>query len=82
MNFDWISPVLAGVQNVARDGEVLLVPQNCGYTGREVEKVLRRSGCETWGLMAINDTFTVSVPKGQANAARDALARAGIRTGR
>lgn len=77
--FDWISPTAAIIQDVARGGgETFLIPQTCGFTGKEIERVLRRAGCQTWGLMAINRTFTISVPKSQAELARRALIQHGI----
>ena len=77
--FDWISPAAAIIQDVARGGgETFLIPRDCGLTGREIQNTLRRAGCETWGLMIINHTFTISVPKGQAELARQTLNKYGI----
>lgn len=77
--FDWISPVAAIAQDIARGGSrTFLIPQDCGWTGREIEKMLRQAGCETWGLMAINQTFTISVPKNQSELAQQTLNKHGI----
>jgi len=77
--FDWISPTAAIITDIVRGGsETFLIPQDCGLTGKEIERLLRRGGCETWGLMAINRTFTISVPKEQGDRARQILIQNGI----
>lgn len=80
MSFDWISPLLAIAGDVANGGNTrtFLISANCGWTGREIERLLKRNGVTTWGLMVINGTFTISVRQSQAQRARDVLERAGL----
>ena len=61
-----------------RGGHTFLIPVNCGYSGREVIRLLRRYGCKTWGHMVINDTITITVPRNQAEWAARVLAWAGV----
>ena len=77
--FDWISPVLAILGNIARGpSTVFLVDMSCGYTGREVITYLRQYGVETWGHMIVNNYLTISVHESQADTARQLLAAAGL----
>ena len=80
-SFDWISPLWAILQDLTRGpAHTFLIDQTtgAGQTGREIENLLRRAGCQTWGAMWIGQTLTVSVPKTQAWPAWLALARAGV----
>ena len=80
-SFDWISPLWAILQDLTRGpAHTFLIDQDggAGLTGREIENLLRRAGCQTWGAMLIGDTLTVSVPKTQAWPGWLALARAGV----
>jgi len=79
MQFDWISPTLAIMQDVANGGSrTFLIPLNCGWTGREIDRLLKRHGIKTWGLMAISDVFLISVHKTQGKQALRVLIRAGL----
>jgi len=79
MQLDWISPTLAVVQDLCNGGAyTFLIPQSCGWTGREIERLLRSRGVKTWGLMAIKDVFTITVHPSQAKRATAILNRAGL----
>ena len=79
LNFDWISPLLAAVQDVAHGGGfTFVIPEGCGQAGRAIARGLNRRGVKTWGLMMINDTFTISVPKEQGKWAERVLILAGL----
>lgn len=79
LNFDWISPLLAILGDIFRGGGfTFLIPATCGWTGREIARLLRRRGVQSWGLMIINRTFTITVPKGQARYAAQILLQAGL----
>jgi hypothetical protein len=79
MQFDLISPTLAVVQDLSNGGaHTFLIPQSCGWTGREIERLLRSRGVKTWGLMAIKDVFTITVHPSQAKRATAILNRAGL----
>lgn len=79
MQCDWISPTLAVVQDLCNGGAyTFLIPQSCGWTGREIERLLRSRGVKTWGLMAIKDVFLITVHPSQAKRATAILNRAGL----
>ena len=80
--FDWISPVAAWVQDFANGpSHTFLLPHACGHSGLEIERMLRRKGVKTWGLMIVEDTLMVTVPLGQARLAAHILERAGVSAG-
>jgi hypothetical protein len=76
--FDWISPVYAMAQDLAHHGGHSLVMDCSGWAPTEIERVLRRAGIETWGLMADRAEVYLSCPKEQAARATYILQRAGI----
>ena len=81
MNFDWISPLAAIAQDLANGpSHTFLISLDCGWTGREIANLLQKRGVKTWGLMAINDVFTISVQQKQARWAQYLLDQAGIPT--
>lgn len=48
--FDWISPVLAGIQDIRYGANwTYLVPDNAGFSGRDVARILAGAGVESWG---------------------------------
>lgn len=80
--FDWLSPLLSIAGDLANGGGyTFLIPQDCGWTGREIASLLRRNGIKTWGHMIVNGTFMISVRQPQAGYARYLLQRAGLPTG-
>lgn len=79
LNFDWISPLLAAVQDVAHGGGfTFVIPEDCGQAGRAIARGLNRRGVKTWGLMIVNRQILVTVPHRQARYAARLLLRAGL----
>ena len=81
--FDWLTPLWSTVQDLAHGGgHTFTIEQDggAGYTGRQVERILKRAGCKTWGLQLVwpGDALLVSVPKGQAWLGWQALTQAGV----
>ena len=78
-SFDLISPVLAVIQNVANGpSHTFLIPEDCGWSGRRIEHLLRSHGVKTWGLMIINRMLRITVRRPQARWAQYLLEREGI----
>jgi hypothetical protein len=77
--FDWISPVLSVVQDVANGpSHTFLIPDDSGWSGHEIARHLRDHGVKCWGLMIVSGTLMVSVRAAQAGWAQYLLDRAGI----
>src|SRR5512136_2017563 len=77
--FDWISPTLATVGDLVNGpGHTFLIPAYSGFSGREVDRLLKGAGVQTWGMMIppFSDTLMVTVPKRQAAYAQAVLQRA------
>ena len=82
MTFDWISPVLAMAQDIVNGpSHTFMIPEDCGWSGREISRLLRSRGVKTWGHMMVNGTFMITVPKAQVKWAQYLLDRAGLGTG-
>jgi len=80
--FDWISPGLSIVGDLANGGgHTFLIPEDCGWTGHEIAKMLHSRGIKTWGHMNVNSTFMISVKPSQAAFAHYLLERAGLPIG-
>ena len=77
--FDWISPLIAAIQD-RRNGphHTFLIPHTCGWSGREIEHMLRRYGVQTWGGMIVKDTIMITVPQSQARWGEYLLEREGV----
>ena len=79
--FDWLSPIGALIGDVVNGpSHTFLIPVDCGYSGREIAKLLSRRGVENWGHMVVKGTVMISVPKRQARWAQHLLDEAGIPT--
>jgi hypothetical protein len=79
--FDWISPVAAIIQDVTNGpSHTFLIPYDCGYSGRDISKLLKRRGVDSWGHMVVNHTIMITVRRGQALWAQQLLDQAGIPT--
>jgi hypothetical protein len=77
--FDWISPVLAVIQNVTQGpAHVFAIPKAVGWSGADIERLLGRYGIAAWGKMILNDHFVFSVRQSQARWAEYVLSRAGL----
>ena len=75
-SFDLLSPVLTMIQNVANGpSHTFLIPENCGWSGRQIEHLLRSHGVKTWGLMIINRKLRITVRQAQAGWAQYLLDR-------
>jgi len=80
--FDWISPTLSVIGDITNGGGyTFLIPEDCGWTGHEIAKMLHSRGIKTWGHMIVNHTFMISVKPSQANFAHYLLERAGLLIG-
>lgn len=77
--FDWISPVLAGVQDLLNGpSHTFFVPEDCYWSGQEVANLLRNHGIKTWGHMTVNRMRMITVRQAQAPWAQYLLDREGI----
>ena len=77
--FDWVTPLIAFVQDiVAGPSFTFLVPADCGWSGREIGRLLKRHGVRVWGMMIVSNTLMFSARKAQAQWAQYFLQREGI----
>ncbi len=77
--FDYFTPLITILQDFASGpGHTLLVPEGCGWSGRDVAGLLHRHGVKTWGHMVVNGSLMLRVRKKQARYAQWLLERAGI----
>jgi len=77
--FDWISPTLSIAQDLAHGGgHTFLIPQDAGFSGREVAKLLGDSGIQSWGHMIVNGTIMITVKPADAAQASEVLDGAGV----
>ena len=74
--FDWISPLIAEVQDVTNGpAHTFLIPEDCGWSGRAVERLLKDQGIKTWGLMIADHMILITVRQAQARWAQYLLDR-------
>jgi len=65
--FDWISPLMAEIQDIANGpSHTFLIPEDCGWSGRAIERLLKDKGIKTWGLMIVDNMILVTVRQAQA----------------
>ena len=77
--FDWISPLWAYIQDVLNGpSHTFLVPHDAGWSGREIERLLRQHGVHVWGLMIVDGLIMFTVRQAQARWAQYLLQRAGV----
>ena len=77
--FDWISPVGSLIGDTLNGpSHTFLIPYDCGYSGREIARILKRRGVNSWGAMVVKGTLMLSVRQTQARWAQHVLDRAGI----
>ena len=77
--FDWISPVIAFIQDLLYGpSAAFLVPEDAGWSGREIQKLLSDHGIKVWGLMIVSNTIMFNVRQAQARWAEYLLLRAGV----
>ncbi len=78
-SFDWITPLCTIIQDVVYGpAHHFLVPMDAGWSGREIEQLLRSQGVQTWGLMVIDGLLFLSVRERQARWAQHILLMEGI----
>jgi len=74
--FDWISPLVATAQDIANGpNHTLMIPQNCGWCGKNIERTLRQRGIKTWGGMIVKHTIMITVKRTDMDAAYSVLER-------
>ena len=74
--FDWISPLIAEVQDITNGpAHTFLIPEDCGWSGRAIERLLRDQGIKTWGLMIADNMILITVRVVQARWAQYMLDR-------
>jgi hypothetical protein len=74
--FDWISPLIAEVNDMTNGpSHTFLIPEDCGWSGRAVERLLRDHGIKTWGLMIVDHMILITVRQAQARWAQYLLDR-------
>ena len=77
--FYWISPLFAFFEDATNGpSDTFLIPDDSGWSGREIERMLRQSGVGTWGLMIVDDTLMVSVRACEAAWAQSLLSKNGV----
>jgi len=77
--FDWISPVIAEVQDIVNGpSHTFFIPEECNWSGGEVTSLLRQHGVKTWGHMTVNRMRMITVRQPQARWAQYLLEREGI----
>lgn len=77
--FDWISPLMACIQDVVNGpAYTFRVPEACGWSGLQIERMLHDHGVRIWGQMIVKHTLLFTVRLAQARWAQYLLQRAGI----
>jgi hypothetical protein len=78
-SFDWITPLLAEIQDIANGpSHTILIPEASGWSGRQIGRMLRQHGVSYWGMMIVNHTLMLTVRQKQARWADYLLQRSGI----
>ena len=77
--FDWMSPLLAWFQDrLHGPSHTFLIPEGCGWTGRQIQQMLNSHGIRVWGLMFLRHTLLLSVREAQVRWAQYLLQHQGI----
>ena len=81
-SFDWITPTSRLIQNAINGpSHTFLIPiHQSPMTGREICRMLKRRGVDTWAPMIVSGTLMVNVRKMQAQQAQYLLSEAGVPT--
>lgn len=78
-NFDWISPLLAFLQDFKEGPSAgFRVPVAAGWSGAQIKDLLKEWGIRTWGWMIVNDIILFDVRDAQAEYAQYILERFGV----
>lgn len=79
MGFDWITPVLAQIQDIAYGPRrILMIGSGSGWSGHRIGQMLTDHGVKNWGMMIVKGDLLVSVKKKQLKWAEYLLQREGI----
>lgn len=79
MGFDWITPVMAQIQDIAYGPRrILMIGGGSGWSGHGISRLLTQHGVKNWGMMIVQEHLLVSVKKKQLNWAEYLLQREGI----
>jgi hypothetical protein len=77
--FDWISPLIAAIQDRTNGpSHTFMIPDDCGWSGFQIEHLLKGYGVKLWRKMVVNHSIMVTVRLSQAHYAQDLLLRAQI----
>jgi len=78
-SFDWITPVLAQIQNVANGPHrTFLISGGSGWSGHRIGRMLREHGVRYWGMMIVSQKLMLTVRQEQAGWTQYLLQREGI----
>ena len=76
---DWLRPLLTVAQNQANGpSHTFLIPDDCGWSPKQVESHLRKKGIKTWGLDVYRDQIMLSTTSEQATLVQHLLKQQGI----
>jgi hypothetical protein len=65
---DWITPLTAFFRDWAhRPSHTFLIPEDCGWSALEIQRMLRLHGIKTWGLMIVKGSIMISMRYAQAH---------------
>jgi hypothetical protein len=77
--FDWISPVMAAIQDrLNGPSHTFMIPDDCGWSGFQIEYLLKSHGIRPWRRMVIKHMIMLTVRLAQARYAQYLLLRAQI----
>ena len=78
-SLDWITPIASILQDIAHGPSCGFgLPADAGFSGRDVERLLRAKGVKVWGLMVVDNLIIFRVRKAQAAWARYLLDQANV----
>ncbi len=78
-SFDWITPIASLLQDIANGPSCGFgLPADAGFSGRDVERLLRAKGVKVWGLMVVDNLIIFRVRKAQAAWAKYLLEQAKV----
>lgn len=78
-SFDWISPLIAQIQNVANGPHrTFLISGGSGWSGRRIGRMLNQHGVQYWGMMIVEGELMLTVRQQQAGWTQYLLQREGI----
>lgn len=78
-SLDWITPIASILQDIVHGPSCGFgLPADAGFSGRDVERLLRAKGVKVWGLMVVDNLIIFRVRKAQAGWARYLLEQAKV----